>query len=150
MSGCKKDEKEKEEEQVQTQQNGLVGTWRFREANMLYSINGVMHNAREEGSDLSSLNDSFDGFIFKFNKNYTGTMSINGNYTENTTYSVSGNRIYIKDSEGTVMPFRYRLSDKLELYWTLDDLREQQGGELPEEFEIYDSVEYVFIFDKIS
>jgi hypothetical protein len=151
MSGCKKDEKEKEEEQVQIQQNGLVGTWRFREANMLYSIDGVMHNAMEEGADLSSLDGIFDGFVFKFNKNNTVTISINENYTENTTYTVSSNRIYIKDSEGYVMKFYYRFSDKiLEFYWTLDDLIEQQGGELPEEFEIYDSVEFVFIFDKIS
>jgi hypothetical protein len=150
-SGCKKDEKEKEEEQAQIQHK-IVGTWLFNDVNIIfYYFDGGTFDAKKEGLDLSEDMRAFRGIFFVFDKN--GTVSIGqGNYGQSDqigTYTVTDNKITIK--EGTdVVDMDYQVSGKtLALIWNREFM-EILKGDLDDIFYEFKDIEWHITFSKVD
>ncbi|MDR2448782.1 MAG: hypothetical protein LBD52_02350 [Prevotellaceae bacterium] len=97
--------------------DSLIGRWTFHEGNMRFSYDGVWHDAKEEGFDVSSFANSFSGLLFVFEENGTVNAGLDGQSSPMGSYSVSGDKIIIKDGSLTVT-MGYRVSGKtLDLIW---------------------------------
>jgi hypothetical protein len=97
---------------------GLVGHWVFLgDANCIFTMNGVRYDAVEEGLlDRSNFN-SLRGTSFKFEKDGTAYIGMNGQTSSPCKYTVSGNKLTIKDGSFS-WPMKYRLTGgNLELIW---------------------------------
>jgi hypothetical protein len=125
----------------------LVGTWVFREANLTFLVEGEWYNAKEEGLDLSELNQSLRGIFFVFEKDGQTLGGKNGQTWPAAQYSVSGDKITIKDGEYTIF-FKYRVSGTtLELLWPRTTF-EMMLGALPDELYWFDDFEAITTFVK--
>ncbi|MDR1341739.1 MAG: hypothetical protein LBK18_00620 [Prevotellaceae bacterium] len=97
---------------------GLTGQWVFMgDANCIFTLNGVEHNAVEEGMLDRSYFSGLRGLSFEFEKGGTVVVGIGGE-SASWKYSVSGDKLTINDGSGS-FPMKYRVSgEKLELIWT--------------------------------
>jgi len=137
FASCSKDEANKD----------LLGTWIFREANMILYFDGETFNMKEEGWDLSEFNDMFRGFSLNFSKEHV-VMRIMMGESPPTPYSVSGDMLTIRDNYVTII-WRYKVvGNTLELIWTRD-MMEVMMGRLPDEYYEFDDVELILSLNKV-
>jgi len=128
-------------------EDSLIGLWSFKEGNYIFYYDGQSYNAKEEGDDLSDINQGFRGWFFEFTSNQV-TMGSGGQATPPASYTTSGNIITIRDGS-TSITWRYNVSgNTLELTWTRA-MMEMMMGSLPEVFYMFDEVEFVLTFNKV-
>jgi heat shock protein HslJ len=98
-------------------EDSLIGRWTYREGNMRFSVDGTWYDAKEEGLDVSSFNNSFSGLFFVFEKNGTLSGGMGGQSGAFGSYSVSGDKITIREGSSSYI-MGYRISGKtLDLIW---------------------------------
>jgi heat shock protein HslJ len=98
-------------------EDSLIGRWVFREGNVRFSVDGQWYDAKEEGLDVSAFANRFSGLFFVFEENGTVIAGQGGQSSPFGSYSVSGDKITIKDGSST-MTMGYRVSGKtLDLIW---------------------------------
>ncbi|MDR1121261.1 MAG: hypothetical protein LBM08_10120 [Dysgonamonadaceae bacterium] len=110
FAGCSKDDDD---------DFGLTGHWVFLgDANCIFTLDGVKHNAIEEGMLDRSYFSNLRGVFFIFEDGGTAYVGMNGKTSSPAKYTVSGNTVTIKDGSFS-LPMKYRVSgEKLELTWT--------------------------------
>jgi hypothetical protein len=129
--------------------NPLNGLWAFKDANVIYYLNGQAYNVKEEGGDLTEVNQSFRGWSFEFTSQHV-TMRVNGQTSPQLAYSLSGNVITIRFEDNYAITWRYNVSgNTLELTWTRQ-MMEMMGGSMPPEFYEFDDIEFILSFNKIN
>jgi hypothetical protein len=97
---------------------GLVGHWVFLgDLNCIFTLNGVKYDAADEGIIDRSAFNGLRGLFFKFEKDGTAYMGMNGESTPPAKYTISGSKLTIKDGSFS-LPMKYRVSgEKLKLTW---------------------------------
>jgi heat shock protein HslJ len=139
FAACSKDDEENS--------HPLVGTWVFREANMTFLFEGDWYDAKEEGVDMSEVNKSLRGLFFVFEKDGQLLGGKNGQSQPAGNYTVSGDKITIKDGTYTFI-MGYRLSgETLELIWPRTTF-EIMLGALPDELYWFDDFEAILTLVK--
>ncbi|MDR3350386.1 MAG: hypothetical protein LBN98_01895 [Prevotellaceae bacterium] len=125
----------------------LIGRWVYSQGNYTFLYEGEWYNAKEEGFDLSSLNNSLRGAYFVFEDNGTLTMGFGGQ-SASAKYSVSDDEITIKDGSFSV-PMGYRISGKtLDLIWSRTTI-DLMGVSMDELYELgINDVEMTLTFAK--
>jgi hypothetical protein len=125
----------------------LVGTWVFREANMTFLFEGDWYDAKEEGMDMSEFNKSLRGLFFVFEKDGQLLGGKNGQSQPAGNYTVSDDKITIKDGTYSII-MGYRLSgETLELIWPRTTF-EMMLGALPDELYWFDDFEAILTLVK--
>jgi hypothetical protein len=136
FAGCSKDEGSE-----------LNGTWMFRDMDFLYYINGQIFSAKEESPvAMQEINRDFRGFFLTFSDGNLSVGMADQTYSWGA-YTVSGNKIILKDGSSTDI-MQYAISgENLEL--TFDRLSfEMMLGGLPDEFYYFDDVEVIMSFNR--
>lgn len=129
--------------------DALTGHWLFKEANMIFYFGGQTYNAKEEGDDLTEYNQYFRSWSFEFTSNHV-TMKVNGQTSPQLAYSLSGNVITIRFEDNISIMWRYKVSgNTLELTWTRD-MMEILAGSMPPEFDEFDEIEWILLFNKVN
>jgi hypothetical protein len=98
FSGCSKDKDDA---------NPLEGLWAFKEANYILYFDGESFNVKEEGGDLTSVNQSFRGWSIEFTGNNV-IMGMGGQTSQPIAYSISGNIITLKEGPGSTSTVVWR------------------------------------------
>ncbi|MDR0606723.1 MAG: hypothetical protein LBG80_20830 [Bacteroidales bacterium] len=160
MSGCKKDEKEKEEEA----QHKIVGTWLFSDMNFIfYYTSGGTFNAKEEGKDLSEWREYYLGLGWRFIFEKNGVVSIEYNeFLDSAPYTVSNDKITIKNgtdivfwyyrvSEGTlVLISRRSIEEIFEEIFGDDELMEMYQNVFPDNLSKVEDVDLEMTLTKVD
>ncbi|MDR2036751.1 MAG: lipocalin family protein [Bacteroidales bacterium] len=130
--------------------NDLIGRWLFHRSNVIYYFEGQPYNLKEEGDGtiLSELNRDFRNMIFMFESDGSFFGGVNEQLYPSGTYSVSGDKITIKDGSN-IVTINYRLSGNM-LDLTFSDASfELVETSLPDElFDIVDDFEMILTFIK--
>jgi len=138
FASCSKEETNKD----------LLGTWIFREVNMIVYLDGKMFNMKEEGVDLTEFNERFRGLSLDFSAEHIVMRMMMGEPSPPIPYSVSGDIVTIRDNYVRII-WRYKVVGKtLELIWTRD-MMEVMMGRLPDEYYELDDVELILLFNKV-
>jgi hypothetical protein len=139
FAGCSKDE----------EGNPLIGHWLFKEANMIFYINGNVYDAKEEElSELDALNETFRGFYFIFTDN-TLSAGMGNEVSPWGAYTVSGDKITLSGG-GAPLIMQYRLTGKnLDLTITRD-MFELSMGALPDIYYEFDDLEFILSYTKVD
>ena len=120
FAGCTKDEA-----------GSLTGHWVFNEANVIFYMSGQAYNVKEHGGDLSGINNGFRGLFIDFKENEV-TMGQGSEILFSVEYTVSGNKIVVRDG-GDIMSWKYSLSgNSLDVVWTSETLELLGDFELPD------------------
>ncbi|MDR0729726.1 MAG: hypothetical protein LBF19_06370 [Prevotellaceae bacterium] len=130
--------------------NGLIGRWNYREANMRFSINGEWHDGKEEGLDLSDFNNNFRGLFFIFEGNGTLLAGMGGQSDPMGSYNVSSDKITINDGSST-FAMGYRIAGKtLDLIWYRSTFHALGISTADIDDMGFDDFEIILIFDKAN
>jgi hypothetical protein len=128
-------------------ENPLIGKWVYNRVDFVAYLNGESFSAEDAGIDQSEVFSDFRGIFFVFEENGTLTAGQNGDSAPAGTYTVAGDRITVKDG-AVSFTWRYVISgNTLQLIWNRDEL-ENMAGELPDELDIFDDIEFILIFTK--
>jgi uncharacterized lipoprotein YehR (DUF1307 family) len=141
FAGCSKDEDESEGTGGE-----LNGTWLFREANVRYYSNGEVFSIKEtDPSLLEEMNSGYSGMFFTFfNGSWSGGLD---GISSTDTYTVSGDRITIRDGSSTTI-WQYKVSGKNLDFILNRSTFEMFAGALPDKFYEFDEIELILSFNK--
>ncbi len=139
FSACSKDESD-----------SIVGTWRFNDSNVILYWDNDVYNAKEEGDVemLDDFNRTYRGLFFTFNGGKL-IATMNGQTGSAGSYTISGDKITIKDGS-SVLPMTYKVyGNKLDLLFNRSSM-EMFMGALPNELYMFDEVEFILTFNKVD
>lgn len=123
----------------------LDGYWRFTEGNMIAYLDGEKYDAQAWGEE-EFVNEAFRGLFFYFNGNKV-TIIHNGAESYPATFSVSENKLIIKDSSSTGVLY-YELNGN-NLIITFNSTTIEMLGLSDDIFYYFDSIEFILSFNKV-